>query len=307
MKKAFESRELVAITQDGRTLYGTYHKSCHKDGSGAGYAATNPVALLFLNYGSMPRSGTADTTVHWANSASKLGYPSFRFDAPGLGDSQGDLPKEMSGYVEQINSGNYTSPIANIAETITERFNLAGVIVVGHCAGAVAAVYAAGACDSIKGLILLTPYFYRPTNSNLRLRIHFWGLESKVGQHLRGAYRRFKHTVQQVQLKGLPNNANTSLVRCWKRLASSGLPMLILTRDEPKLDGGFDYLEHLGARSHRSIAIKSIASHSFVEGVGKKIAWKQMEDWLPEYFASDEDGSLAKVGSAEKDAHVRQV
>lgn len=90
MNAAIETRELISVAFGGIRLWGTYHRS-HGGRSGVpeDLAEKHRVGVLFLNPGFQPRAALGDSPVYWADSFAKCGYPSFRFDLPGLGDSGG--------------------------------------------------------------------------------------------------------------------------------------------------------------------------------------------------------------------------
>src|ERR1700690_2549332 len=130
VNRAIETRELITVDVGGICVRGTYHKS-HEDGSGLGTA--NRIGVVFLNHGFLPRAAPGDSAVYWADSFASCGYPSFRFDLPGLGDSDGDIPAQM---LDFINTGGYAPILSATVKELVERFNLSGVVTMGHCAGA---------------------------------------------------------------------------------------------------------------------------------------------------------------------------
>ena len=85
MKQSIADRELVALDGDGVLMRGTYHKP-----RAAGGAAIRLLpGIMFLNSLLTPRAAFGDTAVRWAESFARRGYPCFRFDLPGQGDSDG--------------------------------------------------------------------------------------------------------------------------------------------------------------------------------------------------------------------------
>jgi len=279
MKTTAQSRELITIWGDEMYLRGTYHR-CADDDSAGDRGGKRPIGILLLNYGTTPRSGPGDSLVHWADSFSKLGYPSFRFDLPGLGDSTGELPKDVLGYVSRVTASGYTRTVSGIVETITDRFGLQGVIIAGICAGAVAGLFAAVACEKVEGLLLFTPYFFLQNFSTARETIHRWGVESRVGRVLRVVYRHVKPLVRRT---ALPPNANVPLIRCWQRIASRELPVFVWNRDENL--GNFDYMKYLRANSPRgNIVYRRVDFPSFVEGIGRHVVQQELAGWLRDHF-----------------------
>ena len=130
MKGAIETREVIAVVVGGVCLRGTYHRPHQeRSGSGAGLAEKNRTGVLFLNPGFLPRAAIGDSAVGWADSFAQCGYPSFRFDLPGLGDSDGEPPAEL---LDFINAGGYAAILSATVKEVAERFSLSGMVIVGH-------------------------------------------------------------------------------------------------------------------------------------------------------------------------------
>ena len=289
MQAAIETRELISIHVDGIRLRGTYHKS--KDAEGGREPGPKRVGILFLNSGFVPRASSGDAAVYWAESFAQCGYPSFRFDLPGLGDSEGELPARRLDFARLVNGGHYAPVISTIAENLTERFHLSGMVLVGHCAGAVSAIYAAGASERVRGVLALDPYFFReePDRTQLRQKLSFWVTHNKMAGQLSKIFARLKKLMLLVRRGTPPGNANLPLLRCWRRLASAGMPILILSARRPRSRSGeFDYLSYLQALSDRGnhMIVKFIegTNHSFADNLGRTAVCRHSEQWLNSYF-----------------------
>src|SRR5271170_7820384 len=141
MKETIETRELVVLDGLDVIIRGTYHKTYY-DGFGAqsNLIERNRIGVLFLNSISPTRAAHGDSAVYWADSFAERGYPSFRLDLPGFGDSEGDPPTELLGFINQRGHASIAS--VKIRELVT-RFNLSGVVIVGQCADGVLALYTA--------------------------------------------------------------------------------------------------------------------------------------------------------------------
>jgi pimeloyl-ACP methyl ester carboxylesterase len=249
---------------------------------------------MFLNALFHPRAANADSGVYWADSFAESGYPTFRVDLPGLGDSFGVIPNDLLRF---INDGGYSSITCSKAKELAQSFGLSGTVMFGHCAGATTAIYAASECKECKGLILLDPYFNLPKalTSKLRPELVHWARRSKVGALLRATYDRIREAPGAFRKDALPANANHGFVSRWRKVVSSGVPILILRSPEPaalgssKLRAGnFDYLAYIlsFAVSSNQVIIRTIdeTDHSFANRAGRVCVREQVEKWLGEFF-----------------------
>jgi len=301
MLSAIETRELISATAGGICLRGTYHKAQDKASHfTTGRKEDGRVGVLFLNSGFAPRAAGGDAAIYWADSFAKSGYPSFRLDLPGLGDSDGDLPRNRLDFARLVNSGHYAPFISGTTKILTERFNLSGVVIVGHCAGAVSAFYAAAASKHIKGLVALEPYFFRetPLRADIRTAISRWVTQNKLAGELSKLYGRMKKLSLLVRGNQLPKNANSPLLRCCSRLVSAELPMLIVNAREPNPRvGEFDYFRHLQMLSGNGgcMVVKFVggANHSLADDVGRTAVRKHTEQWLKAFFPLVEPQKMA--------------
>ena len=268
-------------------------------------AEQSPTGVVFLNPGTLPRAALGDSAVYWADSFAASGYPSFRFDLPGLGDSGGDLPTDLMDFQSAVNRGDYAPILSATTQTLVERFELRGVVVVGLCAGAVTALFAAAADNRIKGLILMDPYFNEQQDVTSRSLLSRWhmrvirGIEedwqrsvpsgSRLGTalflKLRGIHKAMKRVRVLPSGNALPSNANLALLRSWQQVVSSGRRILVFSsRSSVPRAGAFDYVEYLLAKSDRGdgVAAQLIddTNHSFAEGQGKQAVRRHAGEWL---------------------------
>jgi pimeloyl-ACP methyl ester carboxylesterase len=282
MNEATETRQLITLRGLGGVVRGTYHKP-HGESSEA-----RRTGVLILNSLSPTRAAAGDSAVYWAESLAGYGYPAFRLDMPGFGDSDGNPPPEL---LKFINTGGY-GPIASaLMGELSERFGLSGVVVVGLCAGAVSALYTAAASKECRGLVLMDPYFYLPIPPPSWIWQKLTGRISRtaLGRLISKGYERFTDLRLYLRRNPMPENANFSLLRCWKTVASAGLPILLLKAPATKPRGEeFDYLKYIleQAGSNSRVAVKVVegAGHTFSNRVGRAGVQQLIESWLNFYL-----------------------
>jgi len=284
MIDAIETRELITLTGLDAIVRATYHKARNEDpGAEKDLADRNRVGVLFLSSLSPTRAATGDSAVYWADALAQSGYPSFRLDLPGFGDSGGDPP---AGLLEFIDSGGY-APIASAkAREIVERFRLSGIILVGLCSGAVSAIYTAATTRECKGLILMDPYFHLPLKSRSKIWQKLTGRFSRsvVGMGMGNLLDRLRTRWLRLIGNPPPGNANFALLNCWKDVATTGLPIILFKAPGFKQRGEFDYLSHIlkvaGSKSEVAVKVIEGAGHTFSSRAGRTAVRDHVENWL---------------------------
>lgn len=290
MKDALSTRALLKLESDDGCMFGTYHKPSDCPGAQTPEAgASGRIGVLFLNSLSTPRAGSGDSAVYWAEALAACGYPCFRFDLPGLGDSYGRLPPEFLSFVME---GGYGDRLKQTIKQLTERFSLSGLVVLGHCAGAVTALHAAAEQACCKGLILMDPRFYLPKSAaapKLPLKLAVWSRTTALGKVLRMPYDWARSTPITVRRDGLPLNTNLTMLRQWKRAALGGLPILVLTSSETSTQTGqFDYtsfaMNLAGHKARFTLRVIENTDHSFANTAGQDAVKRIIQNWLVKYF-----------------------
>lgn len=301
MRLAAQSRELIALEEYDPIVRGTWHKTHDEISSqGLGRAGQNRLGIVFLNSMSSTRAAYGDSAVHLADGLAGCGYPVCRLDLPGFGDSEVDPPPDL---LDLVNRGGYASIASAKISELVIRFQLRGVIILGHCGGAVSAIFTAPACKECRGLILMAPYFHLPqiVRSKARQQLSLWALRSRVGGRLSSVFDRLKALRLRWRKANLPDNANLALLRSWKEVAPTGLPILVVVPPERKSSGvrprrgEFDYIAHILERAGRKskVTIKSAdgADHSFSNRLGRAAIQEVTGEWLSSNFPCKPDPS----------------
>lgn len=293
MNETANARTLISLESHGITIRGTYHWPYDQSSGLRTMNEPKRVGILFLNSLSLPRSATADSAVYWADSFAARGYPSVRIDLSGLGDSDGEIPEDLLGYV---NSGGYANIISSIVKQLVAKFELSGFIISGHCAGSVSALHAAASIDC-KGLVLMDPYFHLPPRvkqSKEWKRVSGATSYSGLSVRLRRIYELAKDTWMSLRRNVLPGNANLALLQRWKDVAAEGLPILLLKSPSQmnlrtkRRTREFDYIKYAeklaGRRNRVSILTVEGTDHSFANRAGRDAVRAHTERWLKLHF-----------------------
>lgn len=294
MRESIGKRELFVLDGLGIRLQGTCHHPIDRlSGAQVDNRKQDRVGVLFVNSLSLPRAASGDSAVHWAESVAEHGYPSFRIDLPGLGDSAGYASTDL---LDTVNAGGFASVATAASKQLVKRFGLSGIVIFGHCAGAVSALFTGAASSDCKGLILLDPYFHLPRaqRSIVRTQLSDWARRSRFGGVASNLYDRLRNLRSLLRGGALPASANTQLLARWKQLATSGMPILMLKApgiktqgSKPRL-GEFDYIEHVvklaGRKNRLAQEFVESADHSFANRQGREAVERHIVGWLAANF-----------------------
>ena len=306
MIQTIETRELFTLECEGGTLCGTHHVPAQ------GLVGSNRTGILLLSGFPMPRTAHGDAAVHWATSFAQLGYPSFRVDLPGVGDSRGNVPAEL---LEYTSAGGYEQVTAELVEQLVARYALAGVVILGQCAGSISAIFGASISEKCRGLILIDPPFNLPpaARPTVKRALFHWTTKSRVGGLLSNVYDQLKKLRLQLRKNAPPENANFPLLKRWKQIASAGLPILLLTAPEPKASdnkpraGKFDYIQYVldlaGSRSRVEARGVSGANHTFSNPLGKAAIREHVAEWMPKFFPFERSAKGAQTFAQDAQLH----
>jgi pimeloyl-ACP methyl ester carboxylesterase len=286
MQEAIETRELIVLDGLDVITRGTYHKTCD-DYSGAQtkLIEQGQVGVLFLNPPSPTRAAQGDSAVYWADAFAERGYPSFRLDLPGVGDSEGDSLTEI---LDSASQDGY-APIASAKiRELVRRFNLEGVVIVEQCSTSISTLYAAANCAECRGLVLMDPCFDLSHVIEPPVSRHPSDRMSEGCRRLsRNSYgsatrpQPFSRTVSS-------DNSSASHHRL-KDGAFTELPILIFrTLNRQPMDDEVDYLRYIiGLAGRKAQIVNNIldgTKSSFTSRVGRLIIRQCTELWLTNCF-----------------------
>ena len=133
--------------QEGMQLIGVYHEGA---GSGA-------VAILLLSPGVKMRVAPHRLYNKMASRFVALGFPVFRFDFHGLGDSQGEAGEELlADLYRATQCGRYVDDTVAAMDWVETHYGISRFIVAGLCGGALTGLLTAEIDSRIIGLIGLS-------------------------------------------------------------------------------------------------------------------------------------------------------
>lgn len=302
-------RELIQLDVKGQRLWGTHHPAA---------GAKKPVGILFFNAGHVPRSGHGCLSARAADELSSQGYPCFRVDLPGLGDSEGALPETTSELYQHVCHGGFVEVAQAVREELVKRHGLEGLVVGGLCGAATTALYVADRePEGISGVFMFEPEFYlseqeaagagaeAPTAEEagaLRSKLKrvssklfsYWGWMRMLTRENEYA-RLFRYIPFPRQLlldllmdwNTLPAVANVPLVKAWQRLVERGLPVLVITAEGKLRDVFFDRIHRAacaGLTNPNMVRVRlQGTNHIFTTGGAIDACISQLSRWTADH------------------------
>jgi len=293
-------RKVVNIDIAGQRLVGTYHLPENGDGP----SSARDVAVLILNFAQLPRAGLADMSVHLADEHAANGFPAFRFDMPGLGDSPGELPRSERLLWDFTENGGYAQCAAALVEQLIQRFELRGIVLGGLCGGAITSLFAADQWPAgVLGLILLEPTYFlvgspgsqmpgrtprkknalRNGKSNLRQRL-LTTLKNNADsiwlRPLRKGFLSLRHGRDRIFGPRFPDGINHPLVLASRRVAARALPILCVNAgSKQRWLHQYQVFGHVKGRRITFVEIEG-TNHMLVPGGGQAKVVEQVGSWL---------------------------
>ncbi len=310
-------RKALQLDIAGHRLFGTLHDHDALPSSQNQQYAQR-IGVLLLSFGQQPRSWVGDLGSSIADRLHARGYPTFRFDMPGLGDSPGEIPVHLEELWRDILLGAHERPLLALCEDLVRRFSLKGLIIGGFCGGAVTALFAVNARSQlILGLVLLEPEMAlvragssAATAASAPLTVDFF--QERVDlfwQRLRspGSWRRlftakidFKFwygllaaTARKLSTSGrrtkvLPHETNHRLLTSWHLARKRRLPTLVLSVGSANRSKYYRAYGLQPGISDEKSAFRWVeipnTTHAMLTGGAKDAVGKHFENWVAENF-----------------------
>ncbi len=295
------TRTIVTWRVRSDALVGTCHVPT--PGRAFGLSGSSSIGVLLLNSGAAMRSGNSDLSVHIGDRLALRGFPVFRFDFPGLGDSSGAAPVDLDAYWREVVNGRNDGTTVALIERIRLEFGVARVVVGGLCASALPSVRAfAGSNDNPVGLILLEPEFQLVADDaaeDPNVAFGWFGERSIAlrrvasnfganggGRFARaiGAAREFLRTTSSRWTPpALPADANVKLIALWRESFEAGIPSLVVVAAGQRTDRYVTrIIATLPPRTSGLLACVRVpaTNHLFTGGDGRDAVVLALEDWM---------------------------
>lgn len=301
-------REILSISVDDTNLIGTYHKPDEEDGRAKRYAASPGV--LWLNSGAVRRCGAGDLGIVMAEMLRAKGYPVFRFDMPGLGDTPGDLPRFEETYWRFIEDGGHVRWTAQLISALHRQFNIPGFILGGHCGGATTAILVAEPqAKLLRGALLLEPAIRltdlrhgepmpgtkppglignacaltRSLVTSARMR----SSQSVLLRPWRNGYHLLQRLSGRKQRDTSQPNLSPNLLRSWGKMMSMKLPTLVMIASDASRDVVPQALFRDDTPESMTLIDLPGTNHVLTTGNGIQRAVAEAESWLTSRFAPE--------------------
>jgi len=297
-------REVVLLHVMGQDLFGTYHVPAPPTCAG-------DVAVVFLNFGQAPRAGMADVAASLAEALAQRGYPTYRIDLPGLGDSPGSLPESLHDFWRAVQDGLHQPWTEEIVKQLAQDHGYESLVLGGLCGGGITAALAADHLPcGVSGVFMLEPEFMLlplaqseeqrmadPGITETRARLRSWShLRSRLlsvaawrrllsGQ---SSYRQDCRTLLWIarrrldHLRGesLPSDINRPFVEALRRLADRRMPLAIVMASSLQKELiERDIFGRARMATVRNVAVEG-TNHMFATHQGKEAVAVVLHDWL---------------------------
>jgi pimeloyl-ACP methyl ester carboxylesterase len=146
------TQETVSFCCEGYQLRGSLHRPASSEQS--------DTAIVILNQGPLDRSGAHRLSIKCARRWAAQGFPVLRFDARGVGDSEGDWAVPEDGapiklLYKNIEDGAWTLDTCAAVDHVSAITSARNVVLAGVCGGALTALHAAAEHPGVVGTIMV--------------------------------------------------------------------------------------------------------------------------------------------------------
>lgn len=297
-------RRVVEFEHRGTRAIGTLHEPP---------AGALPASWGFVsfNWGQAPRAGHGDLAAKLGDLFASLGVPAFRFDAPGLGDTPGELPMREDHYWQGIERGAHTEFGGALLDRLCSEHGLTDCCLAGLCGGGVTAIrVAASKPERTRGLCLLEPTFLNTrTPEELRAQrasatkdlqrdgrtlrrrllspqawLRLVTGRSQGRHHLRVLWRLLGRRLAEAGLGSrLPEDSNHEAIALWRQLLAHGIPSLVLTADQGPLQAQVRRVVDFALRPRERACVRTQVlprtNHTFGTGDVHPLVLDAARDW----------------------------
>jgi len=302
-------REVVECIYDGRRMFGTLHRPDEST-----MRAACPVVLM-MNPGHVGRAGSGDLMAVAADELAALGYPVYRYDFEGLGDTAGELPTWELEFFLFLQQGGHAKAGIRLIDEVSKHPGADGVVLIGLCGGAITSVFAADErVDAVRGVVMLDTDFSilpsvdagngsggerRPAaqaTGKSRLR-RFIGKLGRTQTWLRfmTGENRFSWLLRPIRPllmpfarillgRSLPSDANRPLIYACRRVVDRGIPVMTVTAAGKLRDLYAMQVDPIAFGGEASANVRRLAipntNHVFTAGGAKRNLIGQIEDFV---------------------------
>lgn len=310
-------RHAIQLDIIGHRLFGTLH-----DSASPVPQATRRTGVLLLSFGQQPRSWVGDLGSSIADRLDASGYPAFRFDMPGLGDSPGEIPVYLEELWRDILLGIHEAPLHALCDELVRRYRLKGLVVGGFCGGAVTALYSVNArSPAMLGLVMLEPEMalvrtnapaaqakhvpltvdaYQESRDLVRKRFmsldswrRFFSGKADFKFWIRLWYGLLDYGAYKLKTFGsrkkvLPEEINMRMFNSWQLARKLRIPTLVVSVGSPNRSKYYRaYGLEPGVDDKRSklqwVEVPN-TTHAMLTGGAKEVVGRNFEHWLRENF-----------------------
>jgi hypothetical protein len=319
------TREALVVEVPGHALVGTMHLPEEQP------AGARPIGVLMLSFGQQPRSWVGDLGTTVADQVSAAGYPAFRFDMPGLGDSPGELPLHLEVLWRSIQDGAHEPMARALVRELKRRYGLGGLVVGGFCGGAVTAAFSIdpNSRDAV-GLLMLEPEIALTPTPAARA-VHHVDTQASFLERIDlvkrrllspGSWRRLLTGKSDMKYwKGLldyalarrragqqgdnlPPDTNRRLLEAWSQCSRKRLPTLVISAGGARRKYYNSY-NLVPGRSDPASGLTWLevedTTHAMLAGGAKRAVPDHIEAWLRKHFPEGRLRPRSASASAERD------